>query len=424
MSTNKHYDVVVIGGGAAGMMAAGRAAERGRRVVLLEKNKELGKKLSITGGGRCNILNAEPNSRALAAKFGTAAKFLHSPLSQHGMQDSWDFFTNRGLPLVVEARKRAFPQSMHAPDVTETMRQYLIQHRVEIKVDHPVVRLVVDAASGTLVQAVTRSGDVYTAEHFILATGGLSHQETGSTGESMEWLREMGYTVHAPNPNLVPLTSPDRWVHALSGTTLSFMKITFGMDRPKARAAHPGRFSRTGKILFTHFGISGPLVLNAAHEVMKLLQSGPIVVSVDMYPDTELGTIRNRVLEAFAAHKNKLVRTVLKDLTPAGMTDAVIAQLPPELAAMPVHSVRKEERHLIADLLKDLPFTIDGTMGLDWAVLSDGGIDLTEVDTRTMRSRLHSNLFLVGDTLHINRPSGGYSLQLCWTTGWVAGDHA
>lgn len=419
MSSKTAYDVIVIGGGASGMMAAGRAAECGRRVLLLEKNKQLGKKLSVTGGGRCNILNAEPNTRKLVSHYGEAAKFLHSPFAQHDMQASWDFFTSRGLPLVVEARQRAFPKSMQAPDVTKTMRRYLTDNRVEIKTGETVVAL--ETSENCITAVTTRSGRRYTATSFILATGGASHQETGSTGEGVEWLRDLGYVVHEPNPNLVPLVTEDKWVHQLSGTTLSFMKITFGVDRVKAQGNKPGRFSRTGKVLFTHFGLSGPLILNAAHAVKQLLARGPVMTTIDMFPDTELGTVRNRVLEAFLANKNKDVRNVVKDLAPAGMAEAVLQQLPPAMQAAKVHDVTKAEREALADYLKAMPLTITDTMGLDWAVISDGGVDLTEVDTRTMRSHKHQNLYFTGDVLHINRPSGGYSLQLCWTTGWVAG---
>ena len=409
------YDVIVIGGGAAGMMAAGRAAERGRRVLLLEKNKDLGKKLSITGGGRCNILNAEPDGRTLLAHYGEAAKFLHSPFSQHGMQDSWDFFTKRNLPLVAEARKRAFPESMHAPDVTACLRKYLTQHRVEIKTGHPVVAMEVE--DGRIASITTKQGQQYVADTYILAAGGASHPETGSTGESFAWLRDLGYQVHESNPNIVPLVVAEDWVKQISGTTLSFMKITFGTDRTK----QAGRFSRTGKILFTHFGVSGPLILNAAHQVKQLLADGPVPASIDLYPDTELGTVRNRVLEAFLANKNKDLHNVVRELVPAGMAEAVITNLDPTLAHAKVHSIPKDVRERLADLLKGLPLTITDTMGLDWAVISDGGVDLQEIDTKTMRSKRHSNLYLVGDMLHVNRPSGGYSLQLCWTTGWVAG---
>lgn len=415
MSTKQVYDVIVIGGGASGMMAAGRAGERGLRVLLLEKNKELGKKLSITGGGRCNILNAETDTRELLSNYGEAAKFLHSPFSEHGMKDSTDFFEKRGLPIVVQARKRAFPKTEKATDVTRVMTQYVKDGGVEVKLKTKVRGFVVK--DGKIVGVKTNDGE-YLAKTFVLATGGSSHQDTGSTGEGTEWLSGLGYTVHEPNPNIVPLVTADRWVHGLSGTSLSFMKITFAADRIKGQ----GKFSRLGKVLFTHFGLSGPLILNAAHEVKKLLDEGPVFTTIDMYPDTELGTVRNRVLECFNRNKNKVFPNVLKELVPDGMTKAVIS-LMPELEEVKVHSISKDDRNKLSDLLKAMPLTITDTKGLDWAVISDGGVDLKEVDTKTMRSKLHDNLFFTGDVLHINRPSGGYSLQLCWTTGQVAGSN-
>jgi predicted Rossmann fold flavoprotein len=385
----------------------------------VEKNKDLGKKLSITGGGRCNILNAEPDTRALLEHYGDAAKFLHSPFSQHGMQDSWDFFTKRGLPLVVEARQRAFPEVQSAPAVTKVMRQYCTDHNVELKLKTKAQELITETgADGTRIIGVQTNQGAFYAAAVILATGGDSHQETGASAESVGWLAAYGHTVHEPNPNLVPLVAEEDWVKALSGTTLSFMKITFA-DQQNSK---PTRFSRTGKILFTHFGVSGPLILNAAHQVKQLLKTGKVFASIDMYPDTEVGTLRNRVLEVFKRNPNKTLKNILKEFVPAGMTEAVAAQLTPELAETKVHSVSRDDRHALVDRLKAMPLTITGTMGLDWAVISDGGVDLTEVDTRTMTSRKVAGLYLTGDTLHINRPSGGYSLQLCWTTGWVAGE--
>jgi len=416
MSTRQHYDVIVIGGGPSGMMAAGRAAERGRRVLLIEKNKDVGKKLSITGGGRCNIFNAEEDKQKLLSNYGDAAKFLHSTFAQHGMRDSWDFFEGRGLSVVVEARKRAFPESQKASDVTRIMKQYVTSNNVELKTDTRVLGFKIE--NGKIIGVETNSG-LYVGDAYVLATGGSSYKETGSTGEGVSWLSKLGHTVHKANPNIVPLIVQEEWVKALSGTTLSFMKITFGTNRTKDQ----GRFSRVGKILFTHFGISGPLILNSAHDVKKLLEEDNVMASIDMYPDTEVDTLRNRVLEIFNQNKNKTLKNIIKEFVPAGMDGAFAKQLSLDLQEMKVHSVSKKERYMIVDFLKAMPLTIIGTMGMDWAVISDGGVDLKDIDTKTMRSKLHSNLYFTGDVLNINRPSGGYSLQLCWTTGYVAGSH-
>lgn len=419
MSNKSQYDVIVIGGGASGMMAAGTAAAAGRKVLLVEKNKVLGKKLSITGGGRCNILNAETNTRVLLDHYGEAAKYLHSPFAQFGMQESWDFFHEQGLPLVTEARKRSFPESQSAPDVTAFMRSYCTNHNVELKLKTRVTNFITTQADSgkPMISGITTNQGDFFAKSFILATGGSSHAETGASGEGIEWLKQFGHHIHTPNPNIVPLTVREDWVKDLSGTTLSFIKITFTDHHGSKKVG----FSRTGKILFTHFGVSGPLILNAAHEVKLMLRNGPVYASIDMYPDTEIGTLRNRMLEVFNQNKNKTLKNVLKECVPAGMTEAVIAQLEPDLAERKVHSVTKDERHAIVDRIKAMPLTIDGTMGMDWAVISDGGVDLSELDTRSMASKLVPNLYFIGDVLHVNRPSGGYSLQLCWTTGYVAG---
>lgn len=414
MSSNVVYDVIVVGGGPAGMMAAAEAARHGKRVFLVEKNKVLGKKLSITGGGRCNILNAEPDTRELLSHYGPAAKFLHSPFAQFGMQETWDFFHTHNLPLVVEARKRAFPESQSAEDVTRTMRRLCTDRNVELKLKTRVDGFITE--NGRITAIETNQG-TFQGQHFILATGGSSHQETGSTGEGVSWLTQFGHTVHAPSPNIVPLVVKDEWVKALSGTTLSFMKITFYHPVDKRS------FSKTGKLLFTHFGLSGPLILNAAYEVSEYLEVGDVLAKIDCYPDTELGTVRQRILTTFDQHKNKDLKNILKELVPAGMSEAVYSLLPDAMVTKKVHSITKEERNFLADLLKGLPLLVTGTKGMDWAVISDGGIPLDEIDTRTMRSKKVENLFLVGDTLHVNRPSGGYSLQLCWTTGYVAGNN-
>jgi predicted Rossmann fold flavoprotein len=410
----EHFDVIVIGGGASGMMAAGRAGEYGRRVLVLEKNRAPGEKLNLTGGGRCNITNAEFDVRTFLSHFGDAAKFLFSPFSRFAVQDTFDFFEERGLPLVVEERKRAFPHTQQAIDVTRVLTEYMNENDVEIRFGINVKNLMV--ADGKIEGVETNRGS-FTSDSVILATGGASYKATGSTGEGLRWLREIGHTVHDATPDIVPLRVKEQWVKDLSGTTLEPMKITF--------AGSDGRtLSKTGKILFTHFGISGPLILNSAHEVKKLLKHGSVSGTIDLFPGMESHLVDRRLLDIFNENKNKIVRNVAKLAAPAGMVKALTANLPPELLEKKVNSVTQEDRKQIVHTLKGLPLTVTGTMGYDWAVVCDGGVALTEVDTRSMVSRLYPNLYIVGDLLHINRPSGGFSLQLCWTTGRIAGESA
>lgn len=413
MQKTRTYDLVVIGGGASGLMTAGVAASRGLRVLLLEKNKQLGKKLSISGGGRCNITNAETDVRTLLKHYGDAEQFLYSAFSQFGVDDTFAFFEKLGLPLVVEARKRAFPKTQNAPDVTRALERYIKQHNVTIMRGAKVSEILTENEQ---VCGVVADGMTYEARSYVLATGGISHAETGSTGDGFEWLRELGHTVQEPTPTIVPLAVREPWVHELSGTSLSFMKITFFVNGRK-------KFSRTGKILFTHFGVSGPLILNAAKDVADLLEEGEVSAMIDCFPDTDHGALERRILGMFDAHKNKMLRTVFDTIAPPGTHKTILSLLSDIDPEKPVHSVTTEERKAIVHLLKALPLTVTGLMGADRAVVADGGVPLTEMDMRALRSKILKNLFITGDLLHINRPSGGYSLQLCWTTGYVAGMH-
>ena len=396
------------------MIAAGHAAEYGRRVLLVEKNRQLGEKLNLTGGGRCNITNAEFDIREFLSFFGDAAKFLFSPFSRFAVQDTFDFFAERGLPLKVEDRKRAFPETEQATDVTRVLTEYMQEHAVEIRYGITVKHLMVE--NGKITGIETNRGAVH-AESVVLATGGAAYRETGSTSDAFGWLREVGHTIHEATPDIVPLRVKDAWVRALSGTTLDPMKITF-------TAKDGSVITRTGKILFTHFGISGPLILNCAHKVKHLLKQGSLETTIDLFPGLDIKEVDRRVLEVFEENKNKMVRNVTKQLAPMGLARALIANLPPDLLEKKVNGVTLDERKTITRCLKGLACTVSGTMGYDWAVVCDGAIPLSEVDTRTMASRLHPNLFVAGDLLHISRPSGGYSLQICWTMGWVAGEHA
>lgn len=407
------YDCIVVGGGASGMMAAGVASESGKRVLILEKNKSLGEKLKISGGGRCNITNAEEDLRIFLKSYDKAADFLFSPFSQFDNKSTFTFFENLGLPLVVQARKRAFPHTEKAYDVYNTLKKYLEKGKVEIKYDSAVLKVVKDGGSKNIVSVQTKNG-IYKAKSFIFATGGVSHPETGSTGDGFKWLKDLGHEVVNPTPTIVPLKTKDKWVHALAGVSLSFMKIIFYLDDKK-------QFSKTGKILFTHFGLSGPLILNSSKKVADLLHSGIVTAKIDAYPDTELGDLEKKIIKIFDANKNKALKNVFKDIVPPGCAKGFELLFKDIDFETKVHSVSKEDRKHIVQTLKALPVRIEGLMGYDRAVVADGGVVLKEIDTKTMRSKLYENLYLTGDLLHINRPSGGFSLQLCWTTGYVAG---
>jgi len=408
-----HYDVIVIGGGASGMMAAGVAAANGKHVLLLEKNTILGAKLAITGGGRCNITNAEEDVRSLLSHFGAAQEFLYSSFAQFGMKDTCSFFEMLGLPIVVEDRKRAFPHTQKATDVVRVMKDYLTMHKVIVRTSATVTKI--DIKDGEI-NGVHVGTEIYTATSYILATGGMSHPETGSTGDGFEWLQNLGHKVKRATPTIVPLATLEAWSKVISGTTLQSMKITFFADGTRV-------FTKSGNILFTHFGISGPFVLNLAGKVNDLLVSGSTVTAtIDAYPGVDLGVLEDQIILTLETYKNKMLKNVLSDIMPSGMAPGIMKLLEGEINfETKVHSLSKENRKTLVRALKALPLTITNLMGFDRAVVADGGVPLTEIDTKTMRSKKVSNLLVTGDLLDIARPSGGYSLQLCWTTGYVAG---
>lgn len=411
-NNQKEYDVIVVGGGASGMMTAGRIAELGYDVLLLEKNRDLGEKLKITGGGRCNITNAVFDTQEFLKIYGKSKVFLFSAFSQFGVKDTFSFFEKLGLPLVVEARNRVFPNTQKAEDVKKTLERYIEKNGVRVMTGLAVKKIITE--KGQIVGVDTNKGE-FRAKVLILATGGMSHPETGSTGDGFRWLARLGHTVREPSPNVVPLEVSDRWVKELSGVSLSFMKITFFLDGVKA-------FSKKGKILFTHFGLSGPLILNSAQTVKELLKKGKVTALIDAFPDTDIGSLDRQIVKTFDKNKNKNFKNIFAEIAPEGTAEAILSliSIDPNIK---VHSISKDQRKEIVSLLKNLPVSVIGLMGYDRSVVSDGGVSLTEINTKTMQSKIYPNLFVLGDLLDINRQSGGYSLQLCWTTAFVAGEH-
>ncbi|MFA5773127.1 MAG: NAD(P)/FAD-dependent oxidoreductase [Candidatus Paceibacterota bacterium] len=409
---SKIWDVIIIGGGASGLMAGAVASARGKSCLVIDKNKTPGEKLKITGGGRCNITNNEPDIHKLLKVYGEGAPYLYSPFSIFGVKDTFNYFESRGLPLVVQARNRVFPVTEKASDVFRVLEKELEKNNVSVKSNCTVKKINV---CDNLIESVGTNNGLLYAKSFILATGGMSHPETGSTGDGLKWLKDIGHTVKDSSPDIVPLAVSDKWVKSLAGVSLSFMKITFFLEGKK-------QFSKLGKILFTHFGLSGPLILNSSKKVDDLLQQeGRVTAHIDAYPDTNEGKLEEFIIKVFDANKNKIWRTVLKDIVPEGITKAIELIETGLDFNTKVHSISKEDRKKFVKLLKNLPVEITNLMGYDRSIVADGGVSLKELDMKNMSSKLYKNLFITGDLLNISRNSGGYSLQICWTTGYVAG---
>lgn len=414
METERVWDVAVIGGGPAGMMAAGRAAEQGARVILLEKNRTLGRKLLITGGGRCNVTNAEPDVRKLLSHYKSGGKFLASPFSEWNASTTIEFFEKRGMPIKIEAEQRAFPASNTAQSVFDTLLSYVHAHKVTIASNAPIVSLT--AQDGAIVSAQIAGGNTIRARSFILATGGLSRPETGSTGDGFKMLKKLGHSVDESGGALVPLALKKTPLLRAAGVSMKNAKLTVLQDGVKQRV-------QSGKMLFTHVGISGPAVLNMSRMIGELLIHGAVEIEIDLLPDQGYEKVDAQLQATFKEHANKMVRNALSAAIAPALVSPILQMAGIESEKM-CNSVTRDERVRLMKTLKHLETEVDHLLGLEKAVVTSGGLALTEIDFKTMRSQKYGNLYIVGDLLDIDRPSGGYSLQLCWTTGFVAGTAA
>ncbi len=411
-SDKKIWNVLVVGGGPAGMMSAIQAAERGAKVLLIEKNTGVGKKLLITGGGRCNVTNAEPDVRKLLSKFRGSTEFLFSAFSQFDNQKALEFFHDNKMETKVEAEQRVFPLSNKAQSVWDVLVSNLKKYKVEILSKSPVAKLLV--LDGAVSGVVLKNGEEVRAQSVILATGGISHPETGSTGDGFKWLSEIGHKVIEPTASLVPIAVKDKWVERVAGLALPNAKITVLQNGIKQERS-------SGKILFTHVGLSGPAILNLSSSVGELLKYGEIVISLDVLPDLDYSMLNTKLQEIFAEQDKKKFKNGLAGLLPSSLVPVTVS-LSGIDAEKQCNAVTREERLALVKLLKHLDLSVSHLLGEDKAITTSGGISLDEVDFKTMQSRLFPSLYIVGDVLNIERPSGGYSLQLCWTTGFVAGN--
>jgi len=409
------YDVAVIGGGPAGMIAAGRAGEAGARVVLIEKNNSLGKKLLITGKGRCNITQSKFDGKDLADKYGREGRFLLYGLSVFGPKQVVDFFENLKLKTKVERGGRIFPKSDKAEDVLQVLRSYLVKNGVKILAGKAVKKII--KKNNRIDCIVLENREEITAGKYIIATGGKSYPTLGSSGNGFRWAEYLGHTIVKLKPALTPIKIKERWLKYAQGLSLKNVSITVYQNNKK-------QDSRFGELLFAHFGISGPIVLNISKKVGELLNlpaaMGEVKLALDLKPALDFERLDKRLQRDFIKFKKKLFKNSLDDLLPEKLIN-IIVKLSGINGNKLVNEITKSERHKLVKLLKEMEMTPVGLLGFDKAIITSGGVSLKEIDAKTMKSKIIDNLYFAGEILNLDGPTGGYNLQICWSTGYVAG---
>ena len=399
--------VVVIGGGPAGMMAAYTAAIEGHAVTMLEKNEKLGKKLYITGKGRCNLCNAcDADGFFRAVKRNP--RFLYSAWAGLDSAALMDFFEQAGLPLKVERGNRVFPASDKSSDVLRTMERLLKSAGVTLRLNSRALGLVIENGAVT---GVRLEAEIVPAEACIVATGGISYPVTGSTGDGYAFARAAGHQVAEPLASLVPLITRESWPHALSGFTLKNARLTARRDGKTV-------FSELGEMLFTHFGVSGPLVLSLSSVIAE--DPADTALAIDLKPGLTPEQLDARLLRDLAENARKSLRGALHALLPARLLDTVLSLAGLD-GAMPVGEFTKAQRARLIETLKALPLTVKGSASIDEAVITRGGVAVSEINASTMASKKQKGLYFAGEVLDVDAVTGGYNLQIAWSTGACAG---
>lgn len=403
--------VIVIGGGAAGMMAAAAAAEQGAEVVLFEKNEKTGKKLFITGKGRCNLTNA-CDIEELFRNVVTNPRFLYSAFYGFDNRAVMDWFEKAGCPLKTERGGRVFPVSDHSSDVIAALTRQLKKGKVNVRLDTAVRKLIVreDRVRGVeLAGGFAEYGDAV-----ILATGGLSYPLTGSDGDGYRMAAKYGHTIKEMSPSLVPLTVQEEWCRSLQGLSLKNVKVFLGIKGKKPF------YEGFGEMLFTHFGVSGPLILSASSYYGKRGKGEKIILRLDLKPALTMEQLDRRLLRDFEENKNRQFKNSLRGLFPAKLIPVMVA-LSGIDGEKKIHEITKEERARFAYCIKNMEMTVSGTRGYEEAVITRGGIHVKEVNPSTMESKIVKNLYFAGEILDVDALTGGFNLQIAWATGYQAG---
>lgn len=402
--------VLIIGAGAAGMYAAAAAAGNGHEVHVYEKNEKPGKKLFITGKGRCNLTNACEVEEMLGA-VKSNPKFLYSSFYTHTNQDVIRFFEENGMPVKTERGGRVFPASDHSSDVIRTLVRKLERLHVKIHTGKKVERIL--AEEGQFRGIVLADGSAVTADACVVATGGCSYPLTGSTGDGYRFARESGHTVTEIFPSLVPVETKEPWVRDLMG--LSLRNIELVMKDGKKEV-----YREFGEMLFTHFGLSGPVVLSATSQVGPLLSKRPLSVHVDLKPALAREQLDQRILRDFGEQPNRQFKNCLARLLPSKLIPVIVmlSGIPPQKK---IHDISKEERQTLVSCIKDLTMTAVSLRGWSEAIITKGGVSVRQIDPATMESKKVKGLYFAGEVLDLDAVTGGFNLQIAWSTAWLAG---
>lgn len=403
--------VVVVGGGAAGMMAAYQAAKNGHKVILVDKNEKLGKKIYITGKGRCNLTNAG-ELEEIFNNIMTNRKFLYSALYSFTNDDVINFFETNGMKTKIERGNRVFPVSDHSSDVISTVAKVLRKNQVDIRLFTPVNDLIItnDKACGVLLE----NGEKIMCDSVIIATGGLSYPSTGSTGDGYRFAKDSGHTINKCVPSLVPMNIKEEWVEELQG--LSLRNVNVRMINGKKKL-----YNELGEMLFTHFGVSGPLILSASAMINRKYFDENLKIIIDLKPALDMEQLNKRILRDFEEELNKQFKNSLNKLLPSKLIPIVInlSGIDPDKQ---VNTITKEERQRLAYLLKNLEISFNGFRGWNEAIITKGGISVKDINPSTMESKIVNNLYFCGEVLDLDALTGGYNLQIAWSTGYLAGD--
>ena len=406
----KEFDVIVIGGGPAGMMAAISAASVSKSVLIIDKNKELGKKLLMSGGGRCNITNAKYNIKEFIDLFGKNGRFLYPSLNNFSIDNTIKFFNDNNIETKIEKDGKVFPVSNRSYDILNCLLNILEKNKVKILGEKIVVEII--KKNNSIEKIKLDNGEFYSAKKYILTTGGISYKLTGSTGDGLNFAKELGHTITDLYPSIAPIFVKEKWVKDLEGISLNNIKINIFQNNKK-------RIENYGDLVFMKDGISGPAILNSSRDINKIIDENSYI-SIDLKPDIDIKELEKMFQKELTSDPKKIIKNCFQGFIERRLFYKIL-----ELSDVNFDEkcceLKKEERINIINLIKNFKLNILKKFDFEKAMVTSGGIVLSEIDPKTLKSKIIDNLYFAGEILDLDGPTGGFNLQMCFSTGFLAG---